>query len=144
MKEPKTLLGLSVAVLRASKCYLTYQGAESLYACPEGLRLWRAKRWGKIEARLLFKKFSEMCPSCWASMCLDHLESRPYYLEIKPSDYYFTTVVQDNILCTCDEDYYGHLVADSKAMEKFTLVVRAIIIHAPKYIKKCDEEETND
>lgn len=55
----------------------------------------------------------------------------------------FTTVVQDNSLCTCDENYYGTLIADGKAMEKFTLVMRAIIWHAPKYMKKCESEEVN-
>lgn len=146
MREPKTLLGISVAFLRSCRCYLTLEGANALDACPEGLRLWEKKRWRKIEASVLFKRFKDVCPSCWASLCLDKLESSPYFLEIKPSDSYFTDIVQNYSLCTCDDNrppLFGSKEVEKDVMEKFTLVMRAIIWHAPKYMKKCESEEVN-
>ena len=131
----KEIMNISIWKLKRVKCYLTRTGAAKLGACKEGLKLWRRKEYGKLEARDVILNFKMFCPSCFVANVVANL-SDWYTIEFMD--------VQDR-LCTCqwrdmDNGEIKKAYENTKDVEYLTLVLRAVIIAKVTGEHMTDEE----
>lgn len=139
MKPIKSLLGIPIDKLKKSRCYLTYEGAVKFCACLEGLEYWREREWGKIEAKDVFERFSKFCPVCFTRNIVSNLTWSPYCLLVSEREYEWLGDCYE--LCTCCDENKSKSSwksASKKDKEKYVLLLRAVIIHAPKWLHAGD------
>lgn len=131
----KEIMNISIWKLKRVKCYLTYKGARELSACDPGLKLWKKKGYGKLEARDVILNFKMFCPACFIANAVADL-----------SDWYTGEYmdVQER-MCTCqwrdmDGDDIVQAYGNTKDVEYLTLVLRAVIIAKVTGEHMTDEE----
>jgi hypothetical protein len=145
--KTRKLLGIPISKLKKMKCYLTYEGADELYACSDGLKLWKRKKWGKLEAAEVFSNFVDFCPYCFTMNRADNINSA-YCTRNRHFIGYGSLTCE--VACTCNHYVHqyrklGHcsdpdtqkLCEDNEeAYQLAILLLRAVIAHERAKHKK--------